>query len=612
MREPAAVLAAAAAAGSRPAASPAEPLPRRQPDRRRATSRRSGRRLPGWKPGAVDRRAGAGAGTRGSRRARSSPSGGSAARRCRGPSTASSPGSPAVSTSVARGWDWLAGQDRRAARPVGDPRRARRSWPPSSLGSRLARRRVEVEVRGVGRAQRAERGSGRARAARRRGRAARRSRGRAAPALPRRAAAARPGAGCFRCGLAATRRGAARRCGTRASTGSPGLRRGRLRPPLPRPRGRRGRAHRVAARARGGAAVSRRWRIALGIVALLVALNLALRFLGTLTGGTPGGPRSSSYATRARRATRPMPSCSAAPGIRSRRCGRLPHQAPPEPGERRSFLLDPPCGRDAGSRRRSGRFVGGGGRLVAAGAVAWRPRASSARGGRCSRRVHGRRRPRRTGSTIARRGGATVWRDEELVRRRGGRPRHGRAPRRRLAAAERLLGTADNARVRARARRRRATGRSSSSRATTATAATGTGLSALPARLEAAALRPRSRGARVHGRARPAPRPARAGGPRARRRRGASTSTRSPGSSPAASAATRRVGPVRREARDALLAPGLARRRTRDRRRRSARRRAARPGGRGGRGAAATGPARDADVLATRPAPPARIRQESR
>ena len=43
--------------------------------------------------------------------------------------------------------------------------------------------------------------------------------------------------------------------------------------------------------------MSRPWRIALGVLAVLVAVNLALRFLGTLTGGTPGGPRSSSYAT---------------------------------------------------------------------------------------------------------------------------------------------------------------------------------------------------------------------------------------------------------------------------------------------------------------------------
>ena len=43
--------------------------------------------------------------------------------------------------------------------------------------------------------------------------------------------------------------------------------------------------------------VSRGWRIVLSVVAVLVVANLALRFLGTLTGGTPGGPRSSSYAT---------------------------------------------------------------------------------------------------------------------------------------------------------------------------------------------------------------------------------------------------------------------------------------------------------------------------
>src|SRR6185295_14690682 len=54
----------------------------------------------------------------------------------------------------------------------------------------------------------------------------------------------------------------------------------------------------VAAGAReDGCAVSRGWKIGLGILAGLVAFDLALRALGNVTGGTPGGPRSSSYAT---------------------------------------------------------------------------------------------------------------------------------------------------------------------------------------------------------------------------------------------------------------------------------------------------------------------------
>src|SRR4051794_16343603 len=44
--------------------------------------------------------------------------------------------------------------------------------------------------------------------------------------------------------------------------------------------------------------MSPRWRVAVGIVAALVTVDLALHFIGTLTGGTPGGPESSSYATK--------------------------------------------------------------------------------------------------------------------------------------------------------------------------------------------------------------------------------------------------------------------------------------------------------------------------
>jgi hypothetical protein len=43
--------------------------------------------------------------------------------------------------------------------------------------------------------------------------------------------------------------------------------------------------------------LSRGWKIGLGIVAGLVVFDLALQALGNVTGGTPGGPRSSSYAT---------------------------------------------------------------------------------------------------------------------------------------------------------------------------------------------------------------------------------------------------------------------------------------------------------------------------
>jgi Domain of unknown function (DUF4350) len=110
--------------------------------------------------------------------------------------------------------------------------------------------------------------------------------------------------------------------------------------------------------------VSRPWRIALGVVALLVVVNLALRFLGTLTGGTPGGPRSSSYAT--------SPQGDAAYAELLGRAGHpveqvrsLPHESPPSP-EATVFLLDPPAVKtaDVDALRT---FVRGGGRLVASG-----------------------------------------------------------------------------------------------------------------------------------------------------------------------------------------------------------------------------------------------------
>jgi hypothetical protein len=45
--------------------------------------------------------------------------------------------------------------------------------------------------------------------------------------------------------------------------------------------------------------VSRRWKVALGVLGAIVAVNAALALVGSLTGGTPGGPSSSSYATGA-------------------------------------------------------------------------------------------------------------------------------------------------------------------------------------------------------------------------------------------------------------------------------------------------------------------------
>ncbi len=87
--------------------------------------------------------------------------------------------------------------------------------------------------------------------------------------------------------------------------------------------------------------MSRGWRIAVGIVAVLVVFNLALRLIGTLTGGTPGGPRSSSYAT--------SPQGDAAfadllghAGHPVEQVRSLPHRSPPDAGTT-VFLLDPPA-----------------------------------------------------------------------------------------------------------------------------------------------------------------------------------------------------------------------------------------------------------------------------
>ena len=43
--------------------------------------------------------------------------------------------------------------------------------------------------------------------------------------------------------------------------------------------------------------MNRGWKIALGIGATIVALNLLLIAVNSFTGGSPGGPESSSYAT---------------------------------------------------------------------------------------------------------------------------------------------------------------------------------------------------------------------------------------------------------------------------------------------------------------------------
>jgi hypothetical protein len=110
--------------------------------------------------------------------------------------------------------------------------------------------------------------------------------------------------------------------------------------------------------------VSTRWRIAIGIVAGIVALDLALHFIGNLTGGTPGGPESSSYATQRDGA-----------GAFAELLGRFDHpvdrvrKTPSETTldpKSTVFLLDPDgvATKDARALRT---FVESGGRLVAGG-----------------------------------------------------------------------------------------------------------------------------------------------------------------------------------------------------------------------------------------------------
>ncbi len=110
--------------------------------------------------------------------------------------------------------------------------------------------------------------------------------------------------------------------------------------------------------------MSRGWRIVVGVVAVLVVVNLALRLLGTLTGGTPGGPHSSSYAT--------SPQGDAAfadllghAGHPVEQVRSLPHRSLPDAGAA-VFLLDPPAVRtqDLQALRT---FVRDGGRLVVSG-----------------------------------------------------------------------------------------------------------------------------------------------------------------------------------------------------------------------------------------------------
>jgi hypothetical protein len=115
--------------------------------------------------------------------------------------------------------------------------------------------------------------------------------------------------------------------------------------------------------------MSRRWRIAIGAVAAIAAIDLALHFIGTLTGGTPGGPESSSYATQAEGAGA-YAELLGRDGHPVERVRKTPADTTLDP-KATVFLLDPGAvaGKDAVALRR---FVESGGRLVAGGPnIAW-------------------------------------------------------------------------------------------------------------------------------------------------------------------------------------------------------------------------------------------------
>ena len=154
--------------------------------------------------------------------------------------------------------------------------------------------------------------------------------------------------------------------------------------------------------------MSRPWRIGLTVVALLVVGNLVLRFVGTLTGGTPGGPRSSSYAT-SQHGDAAYAELLGKAGHPVDQVRKLPHDSAPNAGAT-VFLLDPQAvgTTDLEALRR---FVGGGGKLVAAGLS---PDAMHELVSRAPQRTLGSRRVRMDGLQIET-DGAAAWRGEGLV-----------------------------------------------------------------------------------------------------------------------------------------------------------------------------------------------------
>jgi Domain of unknown function (DUF4350) len=184
--------------------------------------------------------------------------------------------------------------------------------------------------------------------------------------------------------------------------------------------------------------VSRRWRVVLAVVALVVVVNVALRFVGTLTGGTPGGPRSSSYATSSR-GDAAYAELLGRVGHPVEQVRELPHEAPPSAAGT-VFLLDPAeiKPEDLAALRT---FVHAGGRLVAAGLS---PRAVRGLVSSAPRRAPGSRRVRVQGLEV-RTDGVATWRPQGFldVERAGGGSVYLLADSSPLQ--NRLLGSADDA-----------------------------------------------------------------------------------------------------------------------------------------------------------------------
>jgi hypothetical protein len=115
--------------------------------------------------------------------------------------------------------------------------------------------------------------------------------------------------------------------------------------------------------------VTRGWRIGLTVLGAVIVVDLALYVLGTLTGGTPGGPDSSSYAT-GKTGVGAYAELLGRRGHAVDRFRQTPHAARLDPAHT-IVLLDPPsvAQRDVAALQA---FVAAGGRLVASrGSTPW-------------------------------------------------------------------------------------------------------------------------------------------------------------------------------------------------------------------------------------------------